>query len=63
MHGAAQEVHDVEKVGDVKVEPVISNEEVQTSSTGKLHKDLRSRHMQMIAIGKLCDPYYASYAN
>lgn len=53
-HGAAVEVTDVEKHAyENKVEPVADHEgEVQTGSTQVLAKKLKSRHMQMIAIGK-----------
>lgn len=53
-HGAAVEVTDLEKHAyENKVEPVPDHEgEVQTGSTQVLAKKLKSRHMQMIAIGK-----------
>lgn len=48
-HAPAQMV-DVEKDGfQEKIEPVSSNE--VTQPTGQLHQKLKSRHMQMIAIG------------
>jgi len=48
--------YDAEKgpITEKVIEPTISKETVETGENNQLVKSLRSRHMQMIAIGECC---------